>query len=101
MAQPEEQTQDRRRKLRARQLLAALLVLAVLGLMVGAYALYWQRVGRLVMQQVEEDLADTTTLSGAFLDNFFDSTFSKLEDLALVCCVPDGTGEENWRRIVA
>lgn len=100
MAQPEEQTQDRRRKLRARQLLAALLVLAVLGLMVGAYALYWQRVGRLVMQQVEEDLADTTTLSGAFLDNFFDSTFSKLEDLALVCCVPDGTGEENWRRIV-
>ena len=48
MAQPEEQTQDRRRKLRARQLLAALLVLAVLGLMVGAYALYWQRVGRLV-----------------------------------------------------
>lgn len=79
-----------------------LLLLSGLAFLVllASFLFYHNRTERLVRAQVELTLKNTNDLSKTYLENFFDSAFTKLDMFAMMCDEPDGSGGENWRPIV-
>ncbi|MBS7007653.1 sensor domain-containing diguanylate cyclase [Anaerostipes sp.] len=93
-----------REKKRNRQLNTTVILLMVIALVtffIFSFVQYYRKMDTKIVEQTRHDLRSTNDTAKASLQSLLKDNQNWLESLAVVCDVPDGSGEENWWDIVA